>query len=75
VVNIGMRPTFHQHAEHPLLEAHLLDFDEDLYGQQLAVEFVGFVRSERRFAGIDEIAAQIKKDVESARALLASADS
>lgn len=72
VVNIGMRPTFHQHAEHPLLEAHLLDFDEDLYGQRIAVEFVGFVRSERRFAGIDEIAAQIKKDVETARSVLAA---
>jgi len=72
VVNIGMRPTFHQHAEHPLLEAHLLDFDEDLYDQHISVEFVGFVRSERRFAGIDEIAAQIKKDVESAREQLAA---
>jgi riboflavin kinase/FMN adenylyltransferase len=66
-VNIGMRPTFHQHAEQPLLEAHLIDFDGDLYGQRLAVEFVSFLRSERRFSGIDEIAEQLKKDIESAR--------
>jgi len=70
-VNIGMRPTFHQHAEQPLLEAHLIDFDQDLYGQHLRVEFVDFLRSERRFAGIDEISEQLKKDVDNARAALA----
>lgn len=70
-VNIGMRPTFHQHAEQPLLEAHLIDFDGDLYGQTLHVEFDTFLRSERRFSGIDEIAAQLKKDIEAARAALA----
>ena len=69
-VNIGMRPTFHQRAEQPLLEAHLIDFDEDIYGQRLRVEFVSFLRSERRFAGIDEIAAQLKKDVDQARKTL-----
>lgn len=69
-INIGMRPTFHQHAEHPLLEAHLLDFEEDLYGQHLRVEFVEFLRSERRFNGIDEISAQLKKDIEAARLVL-----
>ena len=69
-VNIGMRPTFHQHAEQPLLEAHLIDFDGDLYGQQLQVEFVGFLRSEQRFSGIDEISEQLKKDVENARSVL-----
>lgn len=66
-VNIGMRPTFHQNAERPLLEAHLIDFDGDLYGQNLRVEFMHFLRSERRFSGIDEIAAQLKQDVELAR--------
>lgn len=70
-INIGMRPTFHQHAEQPLLEAHLIDFDEDLYGQHLQIEFTEFLRSERRFGGIDEIAEQLKKDVDAARTLLA----
>lgn len=70
-VNIGMRPTFHQHAEQPLLEAHLLDFDGDLYGQRLHIQFEAFLRSEQRFSGIDEIAAQLKKDIEAARAALA----
>lgn len=69
-VNIGLRPTFYDDAEFPLLEAHLLDFDEDLYGQQLAVEFVGFLRSERKFDGLEEIAAQLASDVEQARSAL-----
>jgi len=70
-INVGMRPTFHQHAEQPLLEAHLIDFSEDLYGQELHIEFVEFLRSERRFGGIDEISEQLKKDVAAARAVLA----
>ncbi len=69
-VNIGMRPTFHQHAQEPILEAHLLDFDEDLYGREIVVEFVAFLRSERRFNGIDEISEQLKKDVDAARLAL-----
>jgi riboflavin kinase/FMN adenylyltransferase len=69
-INIGLRPTFHQHAEQPLLEAHLIDFDQDLYGQNLRIEFVDFLRSERRFAGIDEISEQLKKDVDNARTVL-----
>jgi len=69
-VNIGRRPTFHLHAEHSLLEAHLLDFDGDLYGEQVRVEFIDFLRSEHRFAGVDELAEQLKKDVERTRQVL-----
>lgn len=71
-VNIGLRPTFHEHAKQPLLEAHLIDFDGDLYGQDLKIEFVHFLRSERRFDGIDEISEQLKIDVDNARAVLKS---
>ena len=70
-INIGLRPTFHQHAEQPLLEAHLIEFEGDLYGQTIRVEFVDFLRSEQRFAGIDEISEQLKKDVDAARKVLA----
>lgn len=69
-VNIGLRPTFYDDAEFPLLEAHLIDFDEDLYGQQIRVEFVAFLRSERKFDGIEAIAAQLAADVEDARGRL-----
>ena len=69
-INIGRRPTFYEHAEQALLEAHLIDFDGDLYGVQVAVSFVAFLRSERKFEGIDQLAIQLKKDVDEARKLL-----
>lgn len=73
-INIGKRPTFYQHAEHSLLEAHVLDFDGDLYGDFVKVEFAEFLRSERRFDGIDELASQLKVDIEQARRILDEAD-
>lgn len=69
-VNLGRRPTFHEHAEHSLLEAHLLDFAGDLYGQRLRVAFHAFLRGERKFSGIDELKAQLQVDIAQARAAL-----
>lgn len=69
-INIGRRPTFEQHAENSLLEAHLIDFDGDLYGKWLRVEFIEFLRSEQRFDGIDALSAQLKKDVAATREAL-----
>jgi riboflavin kinase/FMN adenylyltransferase len=66
-INLGRRPTFYVNAEHSLLEAHLLDFAGDLYGEDTAVTFVAFLRSEKQFAGIDELKTQLKLDVEHAR--------
>ena len=70
-INIGRRPTFYEHAEQSLLEAHLIDFDGDLYGEEMAIEFVECLRSERKFAGIDELAKQLTADVAEARRILA----
>lgn len=69
-INIGRRPTFYEHAESSLLEAHLLDFDGDLYGEHVKVRFAGFLRSERKFDGIEAIVAQLRLDVAHARDLL-----
>jgi riboflavin kinase / FMN adenylyltransferase len=69
-INIGRRPTFYEHAEQSLLEAHLLDFDGDLYGETARVEFEKFLRSEQRFDGIDALAAQLKLDIQATRDLL-----
>jgi riboflavin kinase / FMN adenylyltransferase len=69
-INLGRRPTFYEHADHSLLEAHLLDFDDDLYGQHARVEFTHFLRSERKFDGIDAIKAQLGHDVQHARSAL-----
>lgn len=69
-INLGRRPTFYEHAETSLLEAHLLDFDADLYGEGAIIRFSHFLRSERKFDGIDALIEQLRADVESARTLL-----
>jgi riboflavin kinase/FMN adenylyltransferase len=69
-LNLGRRPTFYEHADHSLLEAHLLDFDGDLYWERARIRFTNFLRSERKFAGIDALVAQLKLDIEHARQLL-----
>ncbi len=69
-INLGRRPTFYEHADHSLLEAHLLDFTGDLYGEHARVEFTHFLRSERKFDGIDALVAQLKQDIEHARGVL-----
>ncbi len=69
-INLGRRPTFYEHADHSLLEAHLLDFDGDLYGERAEVRFAHFLRSERKFSGIDALATQLKHDIEHARDLM-----
>ena len=56
-INLGRRPTFYEHADHSLLEAHLIDFDGDLYGERARVEFAHFLRSERKFDGIEALIA------------------
>jgi riboflavin kinase/FMN adenylyltransferase len=68
VVNVGVRPTFG--GTRLAVEAHLLDFDGDLYGRSLAVRFVARLRGERRFGSIDELATQIASDVAAGRRAL-----
>lgn len=65
-INLGRRPTFYEHAESSLLEAHLLDFDGDLYDEEARVRFVAFLRSERKFDGIDALSTQLKLDIAAA---------
>jgi len=71
-INLGRRPTFYEHADHSLLEAHLLDFEGDLYTETARVEFTHFLRSERKFDGIDALVSQLKNDIDHARTVLAS---
>jgi riboflavin kinase/FMN adenylyltransferase len=68
-INLGRRPTFFEHADHSLLEAHLLDFDGDLYGERVSVTFEHFLRSERKFEGLESIKTQLQLDVAAARAV------
>lgn len=71
VCNIGVRPTV-SGAKHPVLEAHILDFDGDLYGRLVSVEFASFVRAEQRFDGLASLQQQILHDIEQARCYFAS---
>lgn len=72
VTNIGVRPTFG--VLNRTVEAHLLNWDGDLYGQALRVAFVARLRGEQRFPGIEALLAQIRQDVEQAQALLTTFD-
>jgi len=67
VANLGTRPTVD--GERFLLEVHLFDFDKTIYGHYVEVEFVRKIRDERHFASFDALKAQIKNDVESAKAV------
>ena len=69
-INIGRRPTFYEHAQHSLLEVHVIDFDGDLYGCEVRVEFVDFLRSERKFEGLQHLSEQLAIDVADARGRL-----
>lgn len=69
VASLGVRPTVNQVSQ-PLLEVHLFDFDGDLYGQRMAVEFVAKLRDEQKFDGLEPLKAQIALDARSARQLL-----
>jgi len=71
VASVGTRPTFD--LEKPLLEVHLFDFDRDIYGEYIHVDFIAYLRDEEKFESVDELVAQMNKDAENARSILAVA--
>jgi riboflavin kinase/FMN adenylyltransferase len=71
-ISLGRRPTFYEHADVSLLEAYVLDFDGDLYGQAVKVRFADRIRGEERFGSVEALVAQMGRDVEAVRAVLAS---
>jgi riboflavin kinase/FMN adenylyltransferase len=68
VANIGQRPTVG--GTQSRVEAHLFDFAEDLYGQEVSVALHHFIREEQKFASFGELKEQILRDAATARALL-----
>ena len=62
-VNIGKRPTFYENADRSLIEAHLIGFRGDLYGETAKVRFVRRLRGERKFDGVEALKEQLVKDV------------
>jgi riboflavin kinase/FMN adenylyltransferase len=71
VASLGVRPTID--GTEPLLEAHVFDFDGDLYGRRLDIEFVAKLRDEAKFADLDTMVKQIDRDAAEAREVLAAA--
>jgi riboflavin kinase/FMN adenylyltransferase len=67
-IHIGPRPTFT--GSRPTIELHLLDFDQDIYGEEVRVEFIRHLRKVRPFASASALVEQLKYDVEAARAAL-----
>lgn len=70
-ISLGRRPTFYEHADMSLLEAFVLDFEGDLYGDPVKVRFVERLRDEARFDTVDALVEQMERDVEETRRLLA----
>lgn len=68
--NIGVRPTVS--GQHQTVEAHLLDFDRDLYDQEVRLSFIGRIRDEQKFASLDALVAQIHADIAQTREMVAS---
>ncbi|MDL1968596.1 MAG: bifunctional riboflavin kinase/FAD synthetase [Deltaproteobacteria bacterium] len=68
VANIGYSPTFDDYIF--TVEAHLLDFKENIYGQKIRVNFIDRLRDEKKFSNISELSEQIKKDIIKARKIL-----
>ncbi len=72
VVNLGYRPTMSSGQSERVLEIHLLDFDRDIYGEDLEVRFVRYLRPEKKFENVDALVRQIQLDVKQARELCAA---
>jgi riboflavin kinase / FMN adenylyltransferase len=72
-INIGTNPTFTPDKDTPNVEAHLLDFRGEIYGEDVRLEFVARLRDELRFDSVDKLLEQIWKDIELAREILTRA--
>ena len=73
VLNIGNRPTFYFPPAEQTVEVHILDFQEDIYGKTIQVEFIEFLRAEKRFKSAAELTTQIHRDINKTREVLAHA--
>ncbi len=72
VINLGYRPTVSSGKSERVLEIHMLDFDRDIYGEDVEVRFVRHLRPERKFESLESLAQQIELDVRRARELCAA---
>jgi riboflavin kinase/FMN adenylyltransferase len=68
--NVGIRPTFTPDLLIPVIEAHLLDFEGNLYDRQIRLEFVEYLRPEEKYRSVDALVKQIQSDIESTRRII-----
>jgi riboflavin kinase/FMN adenylyltransferase len=73
VVNIGSRPTFYDHPVEQTIEIYILDFDEDIYGSNLRLFFVEFIRPEEKYDSVEALMDVIRNDITHAREVLSNA--
>jgi riboflavin kinase/FMN adenylyltransferase len=69
-VNVGVRPQF-ETGRGELIEAYLIDWEGELYGRRIEIEFLKRLRGERRFPTVEALVEQMRRDVEAARAIAA----
>jgi riboflavin kinase / FMN adenylyltransferase len=75
VVNIGVRPTVENESGERILELYLFDFDQQIYGEDVEVAFLEYLRPEQKFSGVTELQAQIQRDADKAREIYQRAKS
>ena len=73
ITNIGYRPTF-EDQDTPNMETHILDFDGNIYGERLVLNFIEKIRDEQKFTGVEEFLAQIERDKHTARRIFTHAE-
>jgi len=75
VTNVGFRPTFYNALPTPLVEVHLMDFNRNIYGEQIRLEFIHHLRGEIRFENVEKLILQVKQDIDNARKVLSNVQS
>jgi len=73
-ISVGRRPTYYDNEGRLVVEAHLLDFDDDLYGERLVVHIGQFIRGQLRFDSVEDLRAKIAEDVAAVRAAAVAVD-
>lgn len=74
VTNVGIRPTFTSQSKLPQIETHLLNFTDEIYGQEIQVDFISRLRDEERFPNAKALVEQIKQDISQAKQILSNLD-
>lgn len=69
MANLGYKPTFQEKQDRPAVEVHLFDFEDDIYGEIVTMEWLTFIREEKKFSGVDELIFNLKQDEEKIRSL------